>query len=109
LGCGKTTTTRPLCRALRDHWPIGSINQRHLPPKEDAESAHCGCQVPCRKTDHRCRNRRPAPQYCHFAKNASIKSAAIARMRDRLSIWTGVLIESGGDNLSVDLSVQLAV
>lgn len=104
VGAGKTTLTAALCEALRGSHLIGVITN-DIYTQEDAEALMRMQVLP--------QNRIIGVEtggcpHTAIREDASINLAAIAEMVMRHPDVEIVLIESGGDNLSVTFSPELA-
>ena len=104
VGSGKTTLTRRLCEAMRQHYSIGVVTN-DIYTREDAMMLARWQVLP---EDRIVGVETGGCPHTAIREDASINLAAIADLTARHPDLDVVFIESGGDNLAATFSPELA-
>ena len=104
VGSGKTTLTRRLCEAMREHYSIGVVTN-DIYTREDAMMLARFQALP---EDRIIGVETGGCPHTAIREDASINLAAIADLNARHPDLDVVFIESGGDNLAATFSPELA-
>jgi urease accessory protein len=104
VGCGKTALVDALCKRLRERYQLAVITN-DIYTKEDAEFLVRSGALPAERIEGVETGGCP---HTAIREDASINIAAVERMVRRFPYLQVVFIESGGDNLAVTFSPELA-